>query len=83
MCLSTNPCLSIVLIYKSKYGAHNETFFSRLKSYIPFVLITTRCNKVDYWFEKQRIRGLISPTNTIIEKCTHLKTPMLAMNKNK
>jgi hypothetical protein len=73
-----------LLIYESKYGAHNEIFLSRLKFYIPFVLVATRCNKVDYWFEKRRIRGpiLTSPTNTIIKKWTHLKTPMLAMNKD-
>jgi hypothetical protein len=46
-------------IYKSKNCAHNETFFSRLKFYIPFVFMATRHNKIDYWFGKQRIKGLI------------------------
>ncbi len=48
-----------MLIYESKNGAHNETFPNRLKFYVPFVLVATRCNKVDYWFEKQKIKGPI------------------------
>jgi hypothetical protein len=59
LCVSMNPCLSTMLIYESKTCVHNETFFNRLKSYIPFVLVATTRNKVDYRFEKQRIRGPI------------------------
>jgi hypothetical protein len=58
-CLSMNPCLSTMLIYKSKNCVHSETFFNRLKFYTPFVLVATRHNKVDYWFGKQRIKGPI------------------------
>jgi hypothetical protein len=59
LCLSTNPCLSTVPIYESKNGAHSETFLSRLKFYVPFVLVATKCNKIDYLFEKWKIRGPI------------------------
>jgi hypothetical protein len=44
------PCLSTMPIYESQNGVHSETFFSRLKFYMPFALVATRCNKVDYWF---------------------------------
>jgi hypothetical protein len=40
-------------------GLHNETFINSLKFYVPFPLMATRCNKVDHWFEKQRIKGPI------------------------
>jgi len=40
-------------------GLHSETFLSSLKFYVPFLLVATRCNKVDCWFEKQRIKGPI------------------------
>jgi hypothetical protein len=78
------PIHKFMPTYKSKNCAHNETCFSRLEFYIPFVLVAIRRNKVDYWFRKQRIRGpiLSSPTNTIIKKFTNLKTPILAMNNN-
>jgi hypothetical protein len=54
-----NPCLSTVAIYESKNGVHSETFLNRLKFYIPFFLVATMHNKVDYWFEKWRIKGPI------------------------
>ncbi len=63
LCLSMNPCLFTMPIYESKNCVHNETFFNRLKSYIPFVLVVTKRNKVDYWFEKQRIKGPIFNLN--------------------
>ncbi len=48
LCLSTNPCLSTMPIYEPKIFAIYKTFFNRLKFYIPFVLVATRCNKIDY-----------------------------------
>jgi hypothetical protein len=54
-----NPCLSTMPIYKSKTCAYSETFFNRLVFYIPFVLVATRCNKIDYWFGKWKIKGTI------------------------
>jgi hypothetical protein len=39
-------------IYESKNNVHSETFFNKLKYNEPFVLVATRCNKIDYWFEK-------------------------------
>jgi hypothetical protein len=63
LCLSMNSCLSTMPIYESKNCAHSETFFNRLKSYTPFVLMDTMCKKVDYWFEKRRIRGPIFNLN--------------------
>ncbi len=68
--------LKMVLIIK--------TYPSSLKLYIPFLLVATKCNKTDYWFEKQRMRGpnfcLTYKHN--YKKFTHLNTPMLPMNKN-
>ncbi len=60
-------------IYESKNGAHNETIFSRLNFYVPFVLVATKCNKVDYWLksEKLEVQFLTSPKNTIIKIFTH------------
>jgi hypothetical protein len=46
-------------VYESKNGVHSETFFSRFNFYIPCVLVATMHNKVDYWFEKWRIKGPI------------------------
>jgi hypothetical protein len=75
LCLSMNPCLSTMPIYESKNSAHSETFCNRLKSYIAFVLVATKCNKIDYWFDKRRIRGPIfnlnSTTDTIVKKFTY------------
>jgi hypothetical protein len=34
-----------------------KKILSSLKLYIPFLLTATRCNKVDYWFEKPRMKG--------------------------
>jgi len=58
--------LKIVLIIK--------TFFS-LKFYIYFFLVATKCKKVDYWFEKPRMKGLdFSLTyKHNYQKFTHLK----------
>jgi hypothetical protein len=79
----TYPTMA-TLIYESKKSLHSETFFNRLKFYITFVLVATRCNKVDYWFEKRRMKGpnfcLTYKHN--YQKFTHLKTLMLEMNKN-
>jgi len=60
-----------------------KTFFNSLKSYIPFLLVPTKCNKIDYWFEKQKMKG---PNFSFTykhkyKKFTHLKTPMPPMNK--
>jgi hypothetical protein len=55
------PCLffnnGYTHIYGSKNGAHSKNIFNNLKFYIPFFLVATRCNKVEYWFEKSRMRG--------------------------
>jgi len=61
-------------IYKSKNNAHYD-FFNILKIYLPFVLMTTKCSKVDYWFQKQRIRGTILnlTQNTQLSKTSHIK----------
>jgi hypothetical protein len=42
-------------IYESKNDVHSETFFSRLKFYVPFVLVAIRCNKVDYWLKSEEL----------------------------
>jgi len=39
-------------VYGSKHVICSKCFFCSLKFYIPFFLVTTKCNIVDYWFKK-------------------------------
>jgi len=61
-----------------------KTFHSSLKLYIPFLLVATKCNKANYWFEKRTMRGPNScfTYKYSYKKFTHLNTPLPPMNKN-
>ncbi len=57
-----------------------KTFFNSLKFHIPFLLLPTNCNKIDYWFEKQKMKG---PNFCFTYKHNYKKiTHLPPMNKN-
>ncbi len=61
-----------------------KTFLNSLKFHIPFLLLPTNCNKIDYRFEKQKMKGpnFCFTYKHNYKKFTHLKTIMPPMNKN-
>ncbi len=45
------------IVYKSKYVIHSFKKISGFKFYIPFLLVATKCNIIDYWFYEPKMKG--------------------------